>query len=178
MYEGRDPNRFRTERVYNRTDRVITARFDGLDEVWQPQEERWVPQAIAMHVRKRTIVLEDPTTNREESALVILSKDEPLPPLLTEEMLSRKESLLREALEPKTDNAGHVLRAEIMNIHPDQREMRGIAPSQSRAARVASGEILRTDEDFHEGFEKSGAHEMFAEAAKSVPDAMLAPARG
>jgi hypothetical protein len=178
MYGERDPNRFKTERVYNRTNRLVRARFDGIDEEFAPQEERWLPQAIAVHCRKRTIVAEDPTTGEALSMLVILKRDDPLPALLGDEVLNRKEALIRENLDPKTDNAGHVLRAEIKNIHPDRREMLGIASSQTRSARIASGEILTTDEDFQESLAEAGAKVMSATDELKIIKEALAPAAG
>lgn len=149
--ERRSPNRFESLTVRNRTTHKVNATFDGIDEVWDAQEERHLPVSIARHCVSRTIISMDPRDGSRVTALVVVGdKDDDGSVIEYENLTPEDEATLRAGgslipLAAITPPTGYVaeedgpISAVAMPLQRDVRFERGTAPEITNATRAKGG---------------------------------------
>ncbi len=147
----RDPNRFKTVPVYNRTNHKVTAMFDGVDEEWAPHEVKHLQINIAWHCLGRTVLRDDPATGITERELAIMGlKDDDGNDIPVDDLSPEDEKLLRAGqsripLEAMAPPEGFVpgedgeVKATVLKLPTDIRYTRGTAPEITNASRLEGG---------------------------------------
>lgn len=147
----RDPNRFKTMAVYNRTSHKVSAMFDGVDEEWAPHEVKHLQVSIAWHCVKRTQIQLDPRSGIMECELAIMGlKDDNGEDIPVTDLSPEQERTLREggslipldAIQPPegfVPGEDGEVKATVLKLPRDIRFERGTAPEITNASRLQGG---------------------------------------